>query len=239
MTIVMPSRNTTGNLLLNNLPQNELDRLLAHSKSIQLSRSKILQEIGEPVRYVYFPLNGMISLLSTTSEGNSIGLAMVSNEGMVGVPLVLRTEMLPYQAMVQISGNALKIDAEAFKEALTPNGELEGRLLKYVSSLLTQIAQSVACNHFHSTEARFCRWLLVSRDWVNTNTLLMTQESISHMLGTSRSGVTKAANHLADEDLIRYRRGKITILNRQGLEDYTCECYKTVKNQLEQITPSI
>lgn len=239
MTIVTPARNTTGNLLLNDLPQNELERLLAHSKEVQLSRGKNLQELGEPVRYVYFPKNGMISLLSTTSEGNTIGIAMVSNEGMVGVPLVLRTEILPYHAMVQISGDALRIDAEAFKEALTPNGELESRLLKYVSALLTQIAQSVVCHHFHTTEARFCRWLLISRDWVNTNTLLMTQESISHMLGTSRSGVTKAANHLADADLIRYRRGKITILNRQGLEDYTCECYKTVKDQLRQITPSV
>src|SRR5688572_28419981 len=98
--IVTPSQNTTGNLLLNDLPQNELERFLSHSKYIQLSRSKILQEFGEPVRYVYFPVNGMISLLSTTSEGNTIGIAMVSNEGMVGVPVVLRTEILPYQAMV-------------------------------------------------------------------------------------------------------------------------------------------
>ena len=239
MTMVTPSRGTTGNRLLNDLPQGELERLLAHSKYIQLSRSKILHELGEPVRHAYFPVNGMISLLSTTSEGNTIGIAMVSNEGMVGVPLILRTDILPYQAMVQISGDALRIDAEAFKEGLTPSGELERRLLRYVSALLTQIAQSAVCNHFHTTEARFCRWLLVSRDWVNTNTLLMTQESISHMLGTSRSGVTKAANNLADADLIRYRRGKITILNHQGLENYTCECYKTVKDQLKRITPPI
>jgi CRP-like cAMP-binding protein len=237
MTIVAPLR--TGNRLLQDLPQNELERLLAHSEYIHLSRGKILHELGEPVRHAYFPVNGMISLLSTTSEGNTIGIATVGNEGMVGVPLILGTDILPYQAVVQISGDALMIDAEAFKKGLTPSGELEDRLLRYVSALFTQITQSAVCNHFHTTEARFCRWLLVSRDWVKTNTLLMTQESISHMLGTSRSGVTKAANHLADADLIRYRRGKITIINREGLENYTCDCYRTVKDQLRRIIPPI
>lgn len=230
-------RDSTGNRLLNDIPQSELERLLARSKYIQLSRSKILHEIGEPVRHVYFPVSGMVSLLSTTSEGNTIGIAMVSTEGMIGVPLILRTNVLPYQTMVQISGEALRIDADSFQKGLTPSGKLEDRLLRYASALLAQISQSAVCNHFHTTEARFCRWLLVSRDWVKTNTLLMTQESISHMLGTSRTGVTKAANNLADADLIRYRRGKITIINRQGLEEYTCECYRIVKDQIRKIIP--
>ena len=239
MPDVTTQPDSTGNRLLNDLPQSELEQLLAHSKYIQLSRSKILHELGEPVRYVYFPVSGMVSLLSTTSEGNTIGIAMVGNEGMIGLPLALRANILPYQTMVQIAGEAVRIDAESFKKGLIPCGELEDRLLRYTSLLLAQISQSAVCNHFHTTEARFCRWLLVSRDWVKSNALLMTQESISHMLGTSRTGVTKAATNLADAGLIRYRRGKITIINHEGLEEYTCECYGIVKEQIKWAIPAI
>lgn len=238
MSLVTISRDSTGNRLLDNLPQSERERLLPHSKHIPLPRGKILHEQGDPVRDVYFPVSGMVSLLSTTGDGNTVELAMVGNEGMVGVAIILRSDVMPYRTMVQIEGEALRISAEAFRKGLIPGGQLEDRLFKYTNALLAQISQSAVCNHFHTTEARLCRWLLISRDRVKTNTLLLTQEIIAHMLGTSRTGVTRAATTLADAGLIRYRRGRITIINRQGLEDYSCECYEIVKEELSRIAPA-
>jgi len=226
---------STGNRLLDGLPLNELELLLPHSKYIQLNQNQILRQLGEPVRYAYFPVSGMVSLLSSTSEGNTIEIAMVGNEGMIGVALLLRAAVSSYETGVQIPGEALRIEAEQFKAALIPGRQLEQRLMRYVNGLFAQVSQLAACNHFHTTEARLCRWLLVSRDRANTDTLLLTQEIISHMLGTSRTVVTKAATVLADAALISYRRGKITIINRQGLEDRACECYSIMKDQSEGI----
>jgi CRP-like cAMP-binding protein len=240
MDVLMPVTSTpgtsTGNRLLDGLPQHELELLLPHSKYVQLTQNQILHQLGEPVRYAYFPLSGMVSLLSSTSEGHTIEIAMVGNEGMIGVSLLLHAAVSSYDTGVQISGDALRIEAEQFKAGLIPGGQLEQHLLQYVNRLFAQVAQLAVCNHFHTTEARLCRWLLVSRDRANTDTLLLTQEIISHMLGTSRTVVTKAATVLADASLISYRRGKITIINRQGLEDHACECYSIVKDQSDRIS---
>jgi CRP-like cAMP-binding protein len=177
----------------------------------------------------------MVSLLSTTSEGNAIEIGIVGNEGMIGMPLILRGNVMPYQIVVQFAGEALRFDAETFKRQLMLGGQLEDRLLKYANSLLAQISHGAVCNHFHITEARLSRWLLTSRDEVNASTFLLTQEVISHVLGISRTGVTKAANTLAEAGLIRYRRGKITIVNRQGLERCACECYSLQKEDLDNL----
>ncbi len=228
----------TGNRLLDGLPQNELELLLPHSKYVQIAQNQILHQLGEPVHYAYFPVSGMVSLLSSTSEGHTIEIAMVGNEGMIGVALLLCAAVSSYETGVQIPGEALRIEGEHFRAALIAGGQLEQRLLCYVNGLFAQVSQLAVCNHFHTTEARLCRWLLVSRDRAKTDTLLLTQEIISHMLGTSRTVVTKAATVLADAGLISYRRGKITIINRQGLEDHACECYRIVKDQSEQIISS-
>jgi CRP-like cAMP-binding protein len=232
------SWDSTGNRLLNNLPQVELERLLPHSKYIQLSRGEILYELGEAIRHIFFPVSGVISLLSTSSDGNSIEICRVGNEGMIGMPLVLRGNVMPCQTVVQVAGEALRFDAETFKKELTHDGQLEDRLLRYANSLLAQISHAAVCNHFHTTEARLSRWLLISRDQINADTFLLTQEVISHVLGISRTGVTKAANNLADAGLIRYRRGKITIVNRKGLEDCACECYRLLKEEFDKIVPA-
>jgi CRP-like cAMP-binding protein len=235
MSIVSASLSSPDNRLLSKLPQRELERLLPRLEHIRLPRGKILFEARDTIRYAYFPLSGLVSLLAGTSAGDTIEIGMVGNEGMIGVPLVLRTDLIPYQVMVQIAGEGLRLDAESFKKQLIPGEAFEYRLLRYANALLDQGAQLAVCNHFHTVEARVCYKLLTSRDRVNSDTLDLTQEIISHLLGAPRTGVSRVANDLRDAGLIRYRRGKITILNRQGLERFACECYELAKDNLNHV----
>jgi CRP-like cAMP-binding protein len=151
---------------------------------------------------------------------------MIGNEGMAGIPIILRCEAAPYQVMVQLEGNALRIKAGTLRAEFDRGGRLQHLLLQYTHTLLTQIAQSAACNHFHTVEERLCRWLLVSRDRVQTDTIRLTQEFLSHMLGTPRSSVTAVAGALQREGLIAYYRGRITILDRRAMESASCQCYR-------------
>jgi len=219
----------TKNRLLNSVPANTLQRLLKHFEIVPLSRNQVLFEERDLIKYAYFPQSGLVSLLASTCTGDVMGIALVGNEGMIGVPLVLRTAVMPYQVVVQMPGESLRINAEVFKRELKLNEELEDQLLKYSNTLLDQIGQSRICNQFHSIEARFCSELLVSVDRVGSDTLVLTQEIISHLLGAPRTGVTKVANDLRDAGIIRYRRGKITISNREALEKLACECYRKIK----------
>lgn len=219
----------TSNKLLNRLPTSELQRLLPHLETIPLTRNKILFEAREEIKHVYFPLSGLISLLGTTRTGDITGIALVGKDGMIGVPLVLRTKVMPYQVVVQIPGEGVRINAEVFKRELKLNEEFADRLLKYSNTLLHHLGQSRICNQFHSIEARFCSELLITRDRVGSDTLVLTQEIISHMIGAPRTGITKAANDLRDAGIIRYRRGKITISDPEALERLACECYQTIK----------
>jgi CRP-like cAMP-binding protein len=196
-------------------------------------QGKVLNEAGDIIRHVYFPVSGMLSLLSMTEASETVEVAMVSSEGMVGVPIILGAEISPYRTTVQIPGNCLRIKANVFKKTITPDGVLQNTLLKFTHTLMTQISQSAVCNRFHKVEKRLCRWLLVARDRVNSNNLNLTQDIISDMLGTSRSIVSTAANSIQDAGLIRYRRGKITITDVKGLEASACECYEIVKREIE------
>jgi CRP-like cAMP-binding protein len=215
----------TSSKLLNRLPISELQRLLPHFETIPLTRNKVLFEARDEINNVYFPLSGLVSLLGTTRTGDIIGIALVGNDGMIGVPLVCRTGVMPYQVVVQIPGESVRINAEVFKRELKFNEEFEDRLLKYSNTLLNYLGQSRICNQFHSIEARFCSALLISRDRVGSDTLVLTQEIISHLLGAPRTGITKVANDLRDAGIIRYRRGKITVSNRKAMERLACECY--------------
>jgi|SoiMethySBSTD1v2_1073268.scaffolds.fasta_scaffold398275_1 CRP-like cAMP-binding protein len=226
----------TKNRLLAGLSSHELQRLLPHFEIIPLPQNKVLFEARDDIKYVYFPMSGLVSLLGTTRTGDITGIALVGSEGMIGVPLVLRTPEMPYQVVVQIPGESLRMDAEVFKRELKLNGEFEDRLLKYSNTLLDHIGQSRICNQFHSIEARFCCELLVSRDRVGSDTLVLTQEIISHMLGAPRTGITKVANDLRDAGIIRYRRGKITVSNREAMERLACDCYRKVKPELNHVT---
>lgn len=229
------SQDYTFSKLLNRLPTSELQRLLPHFETFPLTRNEVLFEASDEIKNVYFPLSGLVSLLGTASTGDIMGIALVGNDGMIGVPLVLRTGVMPYQVVVQIRGESVRINAEVFKRELKLNQEFEDRLLKYSNTLLEQLGQSRICNQFHSIEARFCSELLMSRDRVGSDTLVLTQEIISHMLAAPRTGITKVANDLRDAGIIRYRRGKITVSNREAMERLACECYRWSRQKLAHI----
>jgi len=228
----------TFSKLLNRLPTTELQRLLPYFETIPLTRNKVLFEARDEIKHVYFPLSGLVSLLGTTRTGEVMGIALVGNDGMIGVPLVLRAGVMPYQVVVQIPGESVRINAEVCKRELKLNKEFENRLLKYSNTLLDHLAQSRICTQFHSIEARFCSELLISRDRVGSDTLELTQEIISHMLGAPRTGITKVANDLRDAGIIRYRRGKITVSNREAMERLACDCYRWSSQNLIHIAAS-
>lgn len=221
-----------GNGLLSALPRAEYERLSPHLELVRLTPGKILYNAGDVVRHAYFPRGGMICLLSTTEDGRTIEVGMIGSEGMAGIPIVLRSGAAPYQVMVQLAGNALRVSGNALREEFNRGGKLQDLLLRYTHSLLIQVAQSAACNSFHTMKARLCRWLLVSRDRTHTDTLQLTQEFLSQMIGAPRTRVTMVAHDLQRAGLIRYSRGKITILDKRGLEAKSCECYRVVREQI-------
>ncbi|MDQ3803396.1 MAG: Crp/Fnr family transcriptional regulator [Acidobacteriota bacterium] len=218
-----------GNRLLAALPHQEYARLSRHLELVRLAPGKILYSAGALVRHAYFPKGGMVCLLSTTESGRTIEVAAVGDEGMAGVPIILRSVAVPYQVMVQLAGNALRIRGDALKEEFNRGGCLQDLLLRYTHALLIQIAQSAACNGFHTVEERFCRWMLASHDRARAETLHFTQEFLSYMLGVPRTTVTTVAGAIQRRGLIGYTRGKVTILDRRGLEAASCECYRLVR----------
>lgn len=226
-------RINVGNRLLATLSNEELDRLLAHAEIIRLPKSKIINYPGDQVLYAYFPNKGLISLLSMTESGATIEVGMVGDEGMIGLPPILGVSKTPYESMIQIPVEALKIRVDVLRNEFNRGRRLHKTLLCYTHLLITQLSQSAVCNRFHSVEKRLCRWLLVASDCVNDHTLSLTQEIISHMLGTPRTGVTMAAVELQKAGLISYNRGLIVILDRQGLEAASCECYRINKEAFE------
>jgi CRP-like cAMP-binding protein len=231
---ILKARDTAlENRLLAALPRQDYERLLPNFELVRLTPGRILYDVGDMVHHAYFPIGGMISLLSITQNGRTVEIGIVGNEGMTGIPTVLRCNVAPYQVMVQFAGNALRITANALKAEMSRSGQLQEVLLCYTHALLMQVAQSASCNRFHTVEARLCRWLLVSRDRLPTDTLPLTQEFLSYMLGVPRTSVTAVAQTLQERKLIRYIRGKIVILNRSGIESHSCECYRLVRNEIE------
>jgi CRP-like cAMP-binding protein len=199
---------------------------------VEFITGRVLYEIADTVRYIYFPASGMLSLLSITKAGSIIEVAMVGNEGMVGIPAILRTNIIPYRVMVQIPGRGMRLRADVLSGEFNKGGRLQDMLLRYTHTVLSQISQSAVCNYFHTVEQRLCRWLLVTRDRVHSNKFCLTQEVISHMLGVPRTNVTMRAGALQQKGLIRYSRGKISIIDPRGLEEAACECYEVVKEEL-------
>lgn len=222
------------NRLLAALPRAEYLRLLPHLKLIHLPPRKILYDIGEVVRYAYFPRGGMISLLSSTDDGRTVEVGMIGNEGVAGIAVILRTRTEPCQMMVQLPGNAMRISSDVLREEFERCHALQDLLLRYTHMLLLQIAQSSACNRFHTVEERLCRWLLISRDRLQTDTLDLTQEFLAHMLGVPRTSVTMAASDLQRAGLIRCGRGRIIILDYPRLEAASCECLRVVRAGISQ-----
>jgi CRP-like cAMP-binding protein len=217
--------------LLAALPHTEYERLHPVLEQKRLTKGEVLYDVADAVQSAYFIQSGVVTLLSVTTEGETIEVGMVGSEGMVGIPSLLRRSKAPLRAVVQVSGEALTVSGETLRREFRRGGELQDLVLCFTHTLVTQIAQAVICNHFHTIEERLSRWLLIMRDRTSEDTFLLTHEDISHMLGTPRTGVTKAAGALQDAGLIRYKRGKITILDRQGLERAACECYRVIREE--------
>jgi CRP-like cAMP-binding protein len=222
------------NRLLASLAPEELARLKPGMEMVHLPQSKIVYFPGDHVRYAYFPNDGMFSLLSTTEDGATVEVSMVGNEGLIGLPVILQMNLMPYEVMIQITSDAVRIRGDLVKKEFDQGGNFQKFVLRYTHLLLTQISQSSVCNHFHPVGKRLCRWLLIAQDRVKSDTLTLTQEIISHMLGIPRTGVTMAAGELQRAGLIRYSRGKIVILNREELEAASCECYRIVREEFER-----
>jgi CRP-like cAMP-binding protein len=234
-TIPFPIKNR----LLETLTPEESERLTPGMELVHLPQSKIVYFPGDHVRYAYFPNDGMFSLLSTTEDGATVEVSMVGNEGLIGLPVVLQINQMPYEVMIQITSDAVKIRADLIKKEFDQGGNFQKLVLRYTHLLLTQIAQSSVCNHFHSVTKRLSRWLLIAQDRVQSETLTLTQEIIAHMLGIQRTGVTMAAGELQRAGLIRYSRGKIVLLNREELEAASCECYRIVKEEFDRFLQNV
>lgn len=228
----------TVNQLLAALPLEQYQRLIPHLENVDLVSGEVLCEPGETMTEVYFPTLAMISLVSIMENGSTTEISLVGKEGMVGLPVFLGGESTTSRAIVQIKGTAIKLNANVFKKEFNRGEELHRLLLLYTQALFTQASQNAACNRQHNIEERLARWLLTAQDCVMKNELHLTQEFISHMLGTRRSGVTVAAGTLQQAGMIRYSRGKISILDRKALDATACECYHVVKNEYIRLLKS-
>lgn len=221
-----------GNRILAALPHAELARLLPFLERVDLKKGEVVYLTGDDIRYAFFPENGLLSLVAITEAGSPMEIAMVGNEGGVGLPVILRDYMIPYEVVVQFPTRALRIRAQALQEEFDKGQTLHEFMLRYLCMLIAQISQGAICNRFHYREQAFRRWLLTVQDRVNSNSLNLTQETISNALGIPRTAVTKAAASMQRDGLIRYSRGKIIILDRARLEAESCECYRIIRDQL-------
>ena len=226
-----------NNHLLAALPAADFKRLLPHLKLVPLPLGEVLYESGIMLRHVYFPTESIVSLLYVMSDGSSAEIAVVGNEGVIGVSLFMGGETTPSRAVVQSAGHAFRLPGQVLKDEFSRAGAMQHLLLRYTQALITQMAQTAVCNRHHSLDQQLCRWLLLSLDRLNSNQLLMTQELIANMLGVRREGVTEAAGRLQAAGLIAYSRGHITVLDRPRLEERTCECYAVVKKESDRLLP--
>src|SRR5450432_1293439 len=225
------------NRLLASLPQAEWERWSAALEPVQMPLGEVLYEPGVALHYVYFPITSIVSLLYVMENGASAEIAVVGNEGIVGISLFMGGESTPSRAVVQSAGLGYRLRAPAIKEEFNRAPVLH-LLLRYTQALITQMAQTAVCNRHHSLDQQLCRWLLLSLDRLGGNELVMTQDLIANMLGVRREGVTANALKLQKAGLIQYGRGRITVLDRPGLERRSCECYAVVKKEYDRLLPA-
>jgi CRP-like cAMP-binding protein len=227
------------NHLLAALSVSELDSLMARLELVPLRLGDMLYEPGIQLQHAYFPTDSIISMHYVTESGASAESAGVGNEGMLGVSLFMGGNTTSSSAVVQTAGHAYRIDRRSLKQEFDRAGLLQRLLLRYTQALITQISQTAVCNRHHSVEQQLCRWLLLTLDRVPTRELVMTQELVASMLGVRREGITEAAGNLQRAGYIRYRRGHIAVLDRDGLEDHSCECYAVVKKELKRLLSDV
>ncbi|POR53647.1 Crp/Fnr family transcriptional regulator [Paraburkholderia eburnea] len=227
------------NHLLSVLPDAEWARLSPHLVRLDMPLGQVVYESGDRLDHVYFPTTSIVSLLYVMEDGSSAEIAIVGNEGLIGIALFMGGETMPNRAIVQSAGAAYRLDARILKEEFHRAGPVQRLLLRYTQALITQMAQTAVCNRHHSIDQQLCRWLLLSIDRLPSNELKMTQELIANMLGVRRSGVTEAALKLQDAGLIRYSHGHIEVLDRPGLEKRVCECYAVVRREFDRLLPDL
>jgi CRP-like cAMP-binding protein len=223
------------NHLLDALPAGDFERFASHLELIPMKLGDVLYEPGDQLRYVYFPTTCIVSLLYVMEDGASAEIAVVGNEGILGISLFMGGNTTPSRAIVQSEGHAYRLKADSLKNEFARYGPTMHLLLRYTQALITQMAQTAVCNRHHSIDQQLCRWLLLSLDRLASNELRMTQELIANMLGVRREGVTEAAGKLQSAGLIHYGRGTITVLDRPGLEARSCECYQVVKTESDRL----
>jgi CRP-like cAMP-binding protein len=225
------------NHLLAALPVAEFDRLSPHLELVPMPLGEALYESGGQLQHVYFPTTSIVSLLYVLADGASAEIAVVGNEGILGISLFMGGETTPSRAVVQSAGYGYRLKAQLLKQEFNRAGSVQHLLLRYTQALITQMAQTAVCNRHHSVDQQLCRWLLLSLDRLDTHELIMTQELIANMLGVRREGVTEAAGKLHRAGLIDYHRGHIMVLDRSGLETRVCECYQVVKTEFDRLLP--
>jgi CRP-like cAMP-binding protein len=223
-----------ANLVLASIPALQYQRLRVQLEPTGLKFGQVLYEPGESIRFVYFPINSLISLLTTVDRRRSLEVGMVGNEGMAGIPFILGVGVSGVRALVQGEGDALRMDSDRLRIEFDRNRPLRQALLRYMHALMAQISQTAACNRFHLAEARLARWLLMTRDRVGCDEFPLTHEFLAHMLGLRRVGITQAANTLRRRKLIGYHRGVVRIRDVQGLEASCCSCYRIVRDVYER-----
>jgi CRP-like cAMP-binding protein len=230
------SHDLQQNHLLAALSAAERERLYPHLQLVPMPLGKVLYESGDVLRHVYFPIDSIVSLLYVLADGASAEISVVGNEGLIGIALFMGGETTPSRAIVQSAGHAYRLIGQQLKKEFHRNGQMQLLLLRYTQALITQMAQTAVCNRHHSVDQQLCRWLLLSLDRLSSNQT-MTQELIANMLGVRREGVTEAAGKLLKLGVIRYARGKITVLDRTKLERLCCECYAVVKQESDRLLP--
>ena len=238
-TAALAGHSPHQNHLLDALPASDYDRIHGHLELVPMGLGDVLYESGAKLRYVYFPTTSIVSLLYVMEDGASAEIAIVGNEGMLGISLFMGGETTPSRAVVQSEGYAFRLKADLLKNEFGRFGPTMQLLLRYTQALITQMAQTAVCNRHHSVDQQLCRWLLLSLDRLQSNDLTMTQELIANMLGVRREGVTEAAGKLQDAGLIHYRRGRISVVDRPGLEARVCECYQVVRTEFDRLLPYV
>jgi len=223
------------NRLLDLLTRNDNESLRPHLETVALEYRKPLYDADTPIEYVWFIETGVGSLVTTMENGDAAEVGTIGNEGMVGLPVLLGDHRAPTTVYIQVPGAGLRMKATLFREALERSGSMRKVMFHYAHAFFNQVAQSAACNQFHPLRQRCCRWLLMTHDRMQSDDFLLTQEFLAMMLGVQRTGVTSAAGALQRQGLIRYKRGHVTIIDRAGLEDHSCECYGISKREFDRL----
>jgi CRP-like cAMP-binding protein len=225
------------NQILAALPKDEYERLLPDLQLVEMPLGLTMSESGDHVNFLHFPISGIISLIYALEDGSSSEIALVGNEGLVGISIYMGGESLPSSTEVQSAGQAYRLSRKIMKHEFERGGQLQHLALLYTQALISQTSQTAVCNQHHSVEQQFCRWLLMSFDRLHSNKMVITQEQISHLLGVRRESVTQTAGKLQKEGLITKARGSIAVEDRAKLEERACECYAAVKEECDRLLP--